>query len=222
MGWTLKVWVVQPLVQLKVNWKLVREVPSRYFSVLQIGVSQGLMYILITLVPALTTTLIGGKLENNSYLLIIPVGIGMFFGIVVVNLFPKRLNLARTIIGCLIMASLMLVLFGTFIGLVRGQPINHLYVIIVVMIVGIFGLLNAIIATLSQTLLQYSTDDTNRGRIFGSLQMLINFGAALPIFISGILTDVLNVGWSILIIGSALFVYSLVVLSKWRGSALKS
>lgn len=207
---------INPLVQLKINWHLIREVPSRFFSVIQIGLSQGLMYVLIALVPALSTVLFGGKLESNSYVLIMSVGVGMVIGMVIVNLLPKRLNIPRVILGCLLFASFLLVLFGVFVGLVQGQHMDHSNIIKVVIIVGVFGVLNAIIATLAQTLLQYSTDDTNRGRVFGSLQMLINFGAALPIFISGILTDVLSVSWSLFIIGSALLVYSVILSLKWR------
>ncbi len=213
---TRKLPSINPLIQLKINWKLVREVPGRYFSVMQIGLSQGLMYILITLVPALSASLLGGKLESNSYLLIIPVGIGMSLGIVIVNLLPKGVNLAKVIISCLISASLLLIVFGILVRLMQGHLVSHLGISIVATVVCLFGILNAMIATLAQTLLQYNTDDTNRGRVFGSLQMLINFGAALPIFIAGLLTDVLSVGWSLLIIGFVLFIYSASVASRWR------
>jgi MFS family permease len=93
---------------------------------------------------------------------------------------------------------------------------NHLAIAVAIIIVGTFGFLTAIIATLAQTLPQNNTDDTNRGRVFGSLQMIINFGAALPIFISGILTNTLSVSWSLLIIGLALLVYATTLSLRWR------
>lgn len=214
---------INPLHQLKINWSIVRSVQNRFLAVIMIGITQGLMYILITLTPALSSTLLGDDLTSNSYFFIVPVGIGMVIGIVAVNLFPKQINIPKSIIWCLLAVGIVLAIFGIFTitssSLMNslGDSISRFAIII---IVGVFGAINAIIATLAQTLLQYNTDDSNRGRVFGSLQMLINFGAILPIFLSGLLSDVLSAGWALVVIGCLVATYGFLILLKFTNPGM--
>lgn len=198
---------INPLTQLKINWQLVNQVPNRFIAVMMLGLSQGLMYILITLMPALSSTLFDGNTKTNSYLFIVPIGIGMVVGIIIVNLLPQWINILKTLFASLLFASVLLIFLGLYtllwgVSASSGAQLSTTAVIVIT--VCLFGVFTALVATLAQTLLQYNTDDTNRGRVFGSLQMLISFGAILPIFITGFLSDTLGAGWALLIIGATL------------------
>jgi MFS family permease len=78
----------------------------------------------------------------------------------------------------------------------------------------ILGIINAMVSAAAQTLLQESTEDKDRGKVFGSLNLMVNIAATLPVFITGLLADLLSVTKVVMLIGGALFVYSLFML--WR------
>jgi MFS family permease len=77
-------------------------------------------------------------------------------------------------------------------------------------------MLNAIISATAQTLLQEKSSDEIRGKIFGSLNMMINIASTVPIFVAGILADLISVTKVITLIGAAVAIYALLQLRMLR------
>lgn len=213
--------------QLKENWQIITAHPDRWFSLVQMAITQGLVFVLITLAPALSQALLHIPLQQASQTLIIPVGIGMVLGVLMVS-GVVRLGSKREIIEMtLVVAGIALTLLGLSGQLYRtvdGSQIASAANIglIVGMIMLILGSVNSMINAVAQTLLQETTDDHNRGRVFGSLQMLINVATTLPVFAAGLLADVLSVTKVITGIGLALTIYALYMLWHGRSSRLSA
>ena len=202
--------------QLRDNWHIIR----RHFSLVHMGITQGIVFILITLAPALSLALLRIPLQQASHVLIIPVGIGMVVGVLLVHALTRRSSKRQVIEVCLIISGIVLALLGLAGQLHRtfqGDPLVSAASIglIVGSIMLILGALNSIISAAAQTLLQETTDDHERGKVFSSLQMLINIATTLPVFVTGLLADLLSVTKVLVIIGVLLLVYAVGVL--WQG-----
>lgn len=212
----------------KDNWRIIRAHPDRSFALQQMGITQGIVYILITLAPALSLALLKVPLQNASHFIIIPVGIGMITGVILLGLLARWANRRRIIEAGLVISGIALTLLGLSGQLYRpyhGEPITA--IINIGLVVGgimlILGAMNSIISAVAQTLLQETTDDSNRGKVFSSLQMLTNIATTVPVFAIGILADLLSVTKVVTIVGSLLFLYALfVVLQSWRQGRVSS
>lgn len=196
------------------NWALVREHPDRFFSILQLTITQGMVSVLITLAPALSKTLLHIPLQQASHVLIIPVGVGMVMGVLLINVLGKTGDKTTIIQGGLIIAGISLTALGFSAQLYHIYSANTvLPVASIALIVGvlmfILGMINAMISAAAQTLLQESTSDGNRGKVFASLNMMINLAASVPILFAGVLADLLSVTHVIVLMGVLLTGYAI-------------
>lgn len=203
--------------QLKENWQIVRSHPDRSFALAQMTITQGMVFILITLAPALSLALLKVPLQEASHFVIIPVGVGMVLGVLGLG-FINRLATRRKIIeASLVLSGLTLTLLGLSGQLYRtyhGEPL--VYFVNIGLIVGgimlVLGAMNSIINATAQTLLQETTDDNNRGKVFSSLQMLINVATTVPVFITGLLADLISVTKVVSILGIMLLGYAVAII----------
>ncbi len=64
----------------------------------------------------------------------------------------------------------------------------------ILIMVGLFliGFSAAIISVTAQTLLQTNSSDEERGKIFGTLNMMMNIAASIPVLLAGIIADILS------------------------------
>lgn len=203
------------------NWKLVTAHRQRFFSILQLTITQAVVSILVTLAPALSLALLHIPLQQASHVLIIPVGIGMVLGVLLVNVVARNRDKTLVIQVCLIIAAVtltMLGLSGQLYRLYQGNPVvpEASIAVIVSMLMLILGLINAMISAVAQTLLQENTSDSNRGKVFASLNMMINLAATAPILVAGLLASVLSVTKVITLLGAGLTVYALYLAWAYR------
>ena len=103
-------------------------------------------------------------------------------------------------------------LYRTYDGrhVVTGAQIGY----IVAALVFALGMLNAIISTTAQTVLQENSAEEVRGKVFGSLNMFINLASTLPILLTGVLADLLNVSTVVAVMGVGVVAFAIVQL--WR------
>jgi MFS family permease len=109
-------------------------------------------------------------------------------------------------------AATALLLVGSANGLrgSDGQPLlNHDQIgLLVAPLVFVLGFMNAVVSVAAQTILQENTTDTNRGKVFGALGMMINIAATLPIFFAGILADLFGVAAVVTTLGASLLLFA--------------
>ena len=214
-----------PIQHLRTNWKIITSNRDRMFSALQLTVTQAMVSVLITLAPALSLAVLHIPLKQASHILIIPIGLGLVLGVVLVTTISKKLTKMKIIQGGLVMAGVILTLVGLSGQLYRthdGATLVPLAIIpiIVAILMLVLGMLNALISAAAQTMLQESTDDENRGKVFASLNMMVNLAATTPILLTGLLADLLSVTKVITILGVLATVYALLITWRYRRSVL--
>ena len=191
------------------------------FAIRQLTITQAMVSIILTLAPAISLELLHLPLQHSSQFLIIPAGIGMVGGVLMVQHLAKRWSKIRVLEIGLVVAGASLVLLGSTALLYKTHhghqivPLEQISLIVAVLVF-VLGMLNAIISSTAQTLLQEKSSDETRGKVFGSLNMFINLAATLPILVSGALADLLNVTQVIAAMGVLIVVYALVQLRQMK------
>lgn len=207
---------------IKDNWKLVSGHPERFFALIHLAIIQGIVFILITLAPALSESLLKTPLQQASHVLIIPVGIGMVLGVLIISNLARRFTKRQIIETCLVIAGAALMALGVsswFYSISSSHAAAANIGLITGTIMLMLGVMNALVSTAAQTMLQETTDNSQQGKVFSSLQMLINIASTIPVLFAGIFADLLNVNTVIAIIGFALLGYGIYML--WRSAAPK-
>ncbi len=221
------------------NWKLIRSNHNLSFPILQLTITQTMLGVIMALAPALSIAILGLPLQHSSHFLIIPAGLGMVAGVVLIDRITPYLRPIKLIAVGIIAAAVALILVGLSTRLhevlhipfhlhatIRGYSIIPHYQIglIVAPLVFILGFMNAVVSVAAQTILQHNTTDASRGKVFGALGMMTNIAATLPIFFAGILADLTSVQTVITSLGIFLLgfgAWQYVALSR-RGVLQKS
>lgn len=183
------------------------------FPILLISLAQTIVGIVAALAPAMSKELFAVGLEQSSYWLVIPAGLGLVLGSVAAAELLRRRNKVKVIYSALFAAAGLMSMLP-LLRLLGGQgslrPITAL---------GTFtlGLLDALILVSAQTLLQYASTDRLRGQIFGTLNMMINIAALLPVFAAGLLADRFDALPVLGGLGVMLALVGFVLLSQFHG-----
>jgi sugar phosphate permease len=107
----------------------------------------------------------------------------MALGLVLVHEATRRRAKVTVIQACLVIAGITLILLG-FSGqlyrLYHGAALvpTATIAMFVAVLMLVLGILVAMISAAAQTLLQESTSDNNRGRVFSALNMMVNIAAS--------------------------------------------
>lgn len=180
------------------NWRAIRSDQNLYFPILELSLTQTMVGVLMALAPALSLAVLGVRLVDASHVLIIPAGAGMVIGVLVIGRLLSRYSKLTVSSWSLLVAGLCLAALGLS-GRVLSTPAAIGGIVALLML--ILGGMNAIISVASQTQLQENTTDATRARVFGALNMVVNIAATLPIFMAGILADLLSVTQVVLAAG---------------------
>lgn len=196
------------------NWRIIRHTHGLAFPITQLTVTQSMLNVIMALAPALSLAIVGVPIQNASHYLIIPAGIGMITGVVVIDRLTKWMPRMRLIATGLIVGGASLMLLGLANRLQNSAEGKMLLGqdqigIMVAPIIFILGLTNAIVLVASQTILQESTTESSRGKIFGALGMMVNLAATVPILVVGALVDLTSVQTVVLAMGAGLFSFAL-------------
>ena len=118
-----------------------------------------------------------------SFKIIVPAALGMIVGAAMVGQVFRNAHKAKVIILGIAAASLSLIGIGT----IRYLNPVPFYTWLVIGLTFLLGLSNALVGVSAQTLLQEHSSDEERGKIFGTLNMMMNLAAALPVLLAGCL-----------------------------------
>jgi MFS family permease len=181
--------------ELRDNWQLIRSNHNLSFPILQLTITQALLGVILALAPAMSLAILGVPLEKSSHFFIIPAGIGMVAGVILIDRLTKKFSRNQIIAIGLIIAATALLLLGTVNVLhnANDEVANLQIGFLVAPLVFILGFMNAIVSVAAQTILQENTTEATRGKVFGALGMMINIAATLPIFFAGIFADLFGV-----------------------------
>jgi MFS family permease len=199
------------------NLDTIRKSHRLYFPIMQLTITQSVVGIVLALAPALSLALLRTKLTNSSHVLLIPAGIGLVAGVILINSLIVKYSTARVVAISMLIASLGLTALGLAgqIYRIHSASINSVSTIVAILVFSL-GLFNAMISAAAQTMLQEATTDQTRGKVFGALGMMINIAATLPVFFAGILADVFTVTKVLSVLGFGLTLFALWQLLRLR------
>ncbi len=169
-----------------------------YFPIIQLMLIQVMIGVVMVLAPALSLSLLKLPLRDASQYLILPAGIGMVVGVMIVGRLSARISKLTLISTGLVIAGSALAVLGlsgllhrSINGMVIADP-NQIGILAAILVLAL-GIMNAIVSVSSQTILQENSTDSTRGKIFGALNAMVNLAATLPVLLAGILADLTSV-----------------------------
>lgn len=193
--------------RVKEGYLFIREKSTVLFPLILIVISEIIVGILAVLTPSFATEILSIELLDAGLILVFPAGLGALVGVQGVVWALRRIRKKKVI-----SFGLFLMTFGLFCFslIIPNLPILKTQAAVAVVFLLGIGFVSLIIPT--QTLIQETTPEEFRGRVFGVLGFLITIAAILPVLLTATIADLLGVNWIMfivaLLIGATAF-YSL-------------
>ena len=189
--------------QLREGLQYIRAHREIRWSLIYLGVAASLVGVLGVLGPAFARTTLG--LQSEDFVVVVlPLGIGIVMGILLLNTYGKLLPRRRVIegglvaLGFLILAMALSGRISNFLASTEsatGLPDLSLLTSLLSIVVAVAffaGVAYAFVAIPAQTQLQEDLPEDVRGRVFGVLNMLVSVASFLPILIVGPIADAIG------------------------------
>jgi MFS family permease len=189
--------------QLREGLDYIRRHREIRWSLIYLGVAASLVGVLGVLGPAFAETTLGLQ-EEDFVVVVLPLGIGIVMGILLLNTYGKLLPRRRVIeggmvaLGFLILAMALSGRISSFLASTQtatGLPDLSLLTSLLSIVVAVAffaGIAYAFVAIPAQTQLQEDLPEDVRGRVFGVLNMLVSVASFLPILIVGPIADAIG------------------------------
>lgn len=193
---------------IKEGYIFIRNEPRVLIPIGLYVLTQILLATVIILFPSYSQTVLGIDIRDAGLLLILPAGIGAILGSVLVERTIKKL-------GKRILISMGI--FGSSFGLMSLAlivPKVSLAAIFAFITMAVLGLTAIMVNIPAQTLIQENTPFDVRGRVFGVIGSLVTVAAAIPVFVTAALVDLIGVTWIVLVISFIVFILGLFSLRK--------
>jgi MFS family permease len=202
--------------QLREGISYIRENRPVAWSLAYLGIAASLIGVVAVLGPSFARDTLGLSPED-LIVVVLPLGIGIVFGVLLLNNYGKFVARRRAIeLGLVVLGILLVILTiaGPLSRLLTGVgdhvPVVDLsgltsLVAVVVAIAFMAGICYGIVAISAQVQLQEDIPADVRGRVFGVLNMLISVASILPIIVVGPIADI--IGTTPVILFAAAFVF---------------
>lgn len=181
--------------------KLIRGKLPVLTSIMILAGAQMVIGVLAVLVPGFLETVVRIKATDASYVLVMPLGVGIVIGGLVLgkigHIIVKRVLVGRAIIfgGLLFfLVGIAPIISPAIQHLPRPKPLPFVTQpsLSSILVVGSFLLGIAMVSILvpSQTVLQENTPEEDRGKVFSVLGVAMSGLSLIPVLLSGVLADV--------------------------------
>jgi MFS family permease len=188
------------LSQLREGLSYIRAHRNISWSLIYLGITASLIGVLGVLGPDFATEALG-LAPKDFVIVVLPLGIGIVVGILVLNAYGALLPRRRVIEAGLLSLGILLMVLAVARRIVRflqgvdapATPFDLSALVsllsIVIGIAFLAGVSYAIVAIPAQTQLQEDLPEEVRGRVFGVLNMLVSVASFLPIIVVGPISD---------------------------------
>jgi MFS family permease len=203
--------------QLREGVDYIRENRQVAWSLAYLGISASLIGVVAVLGPGFARDTLGLS-EKDLIVVVLPLGIGIVFGVLLLNNYGKYFARRRAIELGLVVLGILLVILTLAAPLSRlltgaGEHVEGVDLSGVTSLVGVViaiaflaGICYGVVAISAQVQLQEDIPPDVRGRVFGVLNMLISVASILPIIIVGPIADIPGVGTTPVVLFAAAFV----------------
>jgi MFS family permease len=185
--------------QLREGIAFIRANHNVTWSLIYLGITASLIGVLGVIGPAFANQALGLS-PKDFVVIVLPLGIGVVVGILLLNAYGKLIPRRRSIEAGLILLGIFLgflaaagpiTRFLQHVSSVSPVDVSSLVSLLSVVIVLAFlaGIAYASVAIPAQTQLQEDLPQEVRGRVFGVLNMLISTASFLPIIVVGPIAD---------------------------------
>jgi MFS family permease len=201
--------------QLREGIAIIRDNRTIAWSLAYLGISASLIGVVAVLGPSFARDTLGLS-PKDLIVVVLPLGIGIVMGVLLLNNYGKYIARRRAIeIGLVLLGFLLVILtvagpvsrlltgVGAHVPVVDLSALTSL-VSVVVALAFLAGICYGIVAISAQVQLQEDIPPEGRGRVFGVLNMLISVASILPIIVVGQIADV--IGTTAVILGVAAFI----------------
>lgn len=201
------------VTEIKEGWVLIKNRPDLLSPIVKLMVLWAMITMLVSVLPAYVKTVLEVPIENASYLLVAPVGVGVLIGLASITLLSKKFGLSKMLKFGFIAVGILLVIISGYdairdfvkdtafyndhinlFGRIKVTPLAMFFA-------ALLGFAASLIMVPAQTLLQERTTPDIRGRVFGNLNLFIGLASTIPAVIAGFLADILTVNQVILAMG---------------------
>ncbi len=166
-------------------------------SITYLAVATATYLVIAALGPGYVTQVLGLPKEDIAYL-VLPAGLGVVAGTLVVDPVTRRLGVERTADAALAVGGILLVALAWF-PESFGAPTAELLAAIV--LAAALGVSDGLVRAPAQALLQQEAPEEARGRVFAVFFTVSNSVAFLPVFGAGALADLFGVTTVLFAIG---------------------
>ena len=179
------------LSQLKDGLVYIKDHNNIFWALAYLTITSSLIGVLGVLGPAFAVKALGLQ-PSDFWVLVLPLGIGLVIGIVLLHLFGRFVARKRLIEIGLVSLGVSLLILGAAQGL--GLPSDGLLSLrnVSVLVAFTAGISYAFVAVPAQTALQEELPEDVRGRVFGVLNTLVSLASFLPIIIVGPVADAIG------------------------------
>ncbi len=188
------------------------------FVILQVAIVFSIQRGFISLVPAFAEDFLRIGITDISYFIILPIGLGAFFGAILANKLKHRVSKSLLITTglfidgvTLFLLALWPVIQSTLLNNGFNIPTDTFLRIYIFILAFSSGFADPFIIISAQTALHERTPSEDRGRVFGGLFTIINTMGLLPVLVIGLLTDIFGFSTIIAILGI------IIILTALRG-----
>jgi MFS family permease len=191
------------------------------WSLAYLGISASLIGVVAVLGPKFARDTLGLS-AKDLIVVVLPLGLGIVFGVLLLNNYGKYVVRRRAIEVGLVLLGVLLVILTVagpvsriLTGVGEGVPLVDLHaltslVAVVVAIAFMSGIAYGIVAISAQVQLQEDIPPDVRGRVFGVLGMLISVASILPIIIVGPIADLVGTTAVILTVAALILISGLI------------
>jgi len=210
---------------LRQNTQLILSNRKLYFPIAQLMFVQAIISVLLVFAPGVSIALLKGPLKDTSMYLILPAAIGMGLGIMLVARLSRKFTPTTIMKVGILSAGLAMLGIGLAgqlyrsVGTVLPFSVGRVSLIVAALVL-VVGLSNSIVSVVGQTTLQKGTDDSDRGKVFGALNMMLNIALTIPVFFAAIAADVFSVTKVISAVGILVVAVAIAQLPKHRANKL--
>ncbi|HEX5589562.1 MAG TPA: MFS transporter [Candidatus Limnocylindrales bacterium] len=193
------------------------------WSLVYLGIAASIVGVIGVLGPDFAEDTLGLKAED-LFVVVLPLGIGIVMGVLLLNSYGRFIPRRRAIEGGLIVLGTLLAAM-TIAGpisralqqveapLVDLSAVTSLIAVVIAMAF-VAGIAYGIVAISSQTQLQEDLPQEVRGRVFGVLNMLVSVGSFLPIIIVGPISDLVGTTAVILFVAGGILLSGIVSIVR--------
>jgi sugar phosphate permease len=193
------------------------------FVIIQIGVVFSIERGFISLVPSFATDIFHLSIEEISYYIILPTGVGALVAAFLVNKLKHKIAKHKLInIGMLIdgAALFTLALWPGVQTMVGDGAIDISLRVFVVILAFLSGFADPFIIIPAQTALHELTPEEERGRVFGALYTVINILGIVPVLIIGAIAEYVSMNSIIMVLGGIILVAAFQGMRFYRNHKL--